>query len=59
MTVITEELRTIQDYTGTRYERLSELLQKLGYSLTDNDVIKIGAELMEFFEALCGDDGHE
>ena len=59
MTVITEEIRIIQDYTGTRYERLSELLQKLGYSLTDNDVIKIGAELMEFFEALCGDDDHE
>lgn len=59
MTVITEELRIIQDYTGTRYERLSELLRKLGYSLTDNDVIKIGAELMEFFEALCGDDDHE
>lgn len=59
MTVITEEIRIIQDYTGTRYERLSELLQKLGYSLTDNDVIKIGTELLEFFEALCGDDEHE
>jgi hypothetical protein len=59
MTVITEELRSIQDYTGTRYELLGEMLRELGYSLTDNDVIRIGAELMEFFEALCGDDDHE
>ena len=59
MTVITEELRTKKDYTGTRYEHLGELLRKLGYSLTDNDVMKIGDELMEFFEALCGDDDHE